>query len=76
MGLIKDFMKPHGLGLRDPKTYNVINCPECDARGTVVCSYCEGTKIYCSTKCYKCDGKGYITCPKCNGEGWHTEPIK
>lgn len=33
MGLLKYFINPHRIEFRDPKTYNIINCPECDGKG-------------------------------------------
>lgn len=46
------------------KKYKNVRCGNCDGRGMLKCTRCEGSK-----KCYHCSGQGKKECSNCNGTG-------
>ena len=56
-------------------------CSECNGRGFVFCTRCDGKGVYSYTtsswgvneehekRCDECKGKGQYMCPRCNGRG-------
>lgn len=48
-------------------------CPDCDGRGTVNCSICNGSGStywgFGSLNCFGCGGDGVVECASCGGDG-------
>lgn len=46
------------------KKYKTVRCGNCDGKGMLKCTWCNGSK-----KCSHCYGKGLEECSTCNGSG-------
>ncbi len=49
-----------------------MKCPECNGKGILTCSVCNGTKVDPRTEnkpCGYCSGEGLETCTVCMGKG-------
>ncbi|XP_049401264.1 uncharacterized protein LOC125865129 [Solanum stenotomum] len=72
--------KPTGLSLAKKNTGDNPHCPECEAKGAVLCATCSGSGLYVDSimesqgiivkvRCLGCGGSGNIMCLDCGGRG-------
>ncbi|KAL7197898.1 hypothetical protein ACSBR2_020425 [Camellia fascicularis] len=72
--------KPIGLSLAEKKIGDNPHCPDCQAKGAVLCSTCSGSGLYVDSilesqgiivkvRCLGCGGTGNIMCSECGGRG-------
>lgn len=72
--------KPTGLSLAKKNTGDNPPCPECEAKGAVLCTTCSGSGLYVDSimesqgiivkvRCLGCGGSGNIMCSECGGRG-------
>ncbi|XP_060177174.1 uncharacterized protein LOC132607285 [Lycium barbarum] len=72
--------KPTGLSLAKKNTGDNPHCPECEAKGAVLCATCSGSGLYVDSimesqgiivkvRCLGCGGSGNIMCLECGGRG-------
>ncbi|KAF3627759.1 DnaJ/Hsp40 cysteine-rich domain superfamily protein isoform 2 [Capsicum annuum] len=72
--------KPTGLSLAKKNTGDNPHCPECEAKGVVLCTTCSGSGLYVDSimesqgiivkvRCLGCGGSGNIMCSECGGRG-------
>ncbi|CAN4109383.1 unnamed protein product [Withania somnifera] len=72
--------KPTGLSLAKKYTGDNPHCPECEAKGAVLCTTCSGSGLYVDSimesqgiivkvRCLGCGGSGNIMCSECGGRG-------
>lgn len=72
--------KPIGLSLDKKYTGDNPHCPECEAKGAVLCTTCSGSGLYVDSimesqgiivkvRCLGCGGSGNIMCSECGGRG-------
>ncbi|XP_060175633.1 uncharacterized protein LOC132606242 [Lycium barbarum] len=72
--------KPTGLSLAKKNTGDNPHCPECEAKGAVLCANCSGSGLYVDcimesqgiivkVRCLGCGDSGNIMCLECGGRG-------
>ncbi|XP_059298118.1 uncharacterized protein LOC132050774 [Lycium ferocissimum] len=72
--------KPTGLSLAQKNTGDNPHCPECEAKGAVLCATCSGSGLYVDSimesqgiivkvRRLGCGGSGNIMCLECGGRG-------
>ncbi|XAR64862.1 hypothetical protein NMG60_11008742 [Bertholletia excelsa] len=72
--------KPIGLSLSEKMIGDNPRCPDCEAKGAVLCSTCTGSGLYVDSilesqgiivkvRCLGCGGTGNIMCSGCGGRG-------
>uniref|UniRef100_A0A5B6ZJS8 DnaJ/Hsp40 cysteine-rich domain superfamily protein n=1 Tax=Davidia involucrata TaxID=16924 RepID=A0A5B6ZJS8_DAVIN len=72
--------KPVGLSLAEKVIGDKPRCPDCQAKGAVLCSTCSGSGLYVDSilesqgiivkvRCLGCGGTGNIMCSECGGRG-------
>ncbi|XP_074367384.1 uncharacterized protein LOC141707865 isoform X2 [Apium graveolens] len=72
--------KPVGISLSQKNVGDNTKCPECEAKGAVLCATCSGSGLYVDSimesqgiivkiRCLGCGGTGNIMCSECGGRG-------
>ncbi|KAM7505143.1 hypothetical protein LguiB_004047 [Lonicera macranthoides] len=72
--------KPIGLSLDEKIIGGNPRCPDCQAKGAVLCGTCSGSGLYVDSilesqgiivkvRCLGCGGTGNIMCSHCGGRG-------
>ncbi|WOH00037.1 hypothetical protein DCAR_0519393 [Daucus carota subsp. sativus] len=72
--------KPIGISLSQKDVGDNTRCPECEAKGAVLCATCSGSGLYVDSimesqgiivkiRCLGCGGTGNIMCSECGGRG-------
>nr|XP_043610928.1 protein BUNDLE SHEATH DEFECTIVE 2, chloroplastic [Erigeron canadensis] len=71
---------PVGLSLGEKCIGNRTRCPDCEAKGAILCVTCSGSGLYVDSimesqgiivkvRCVGCGGTGNIMCSECGGRG-------
>ncbi|KAJ4978504.1 hypothetical protein NE237_009284 [Protea cynaroides] len=72
--------KPIGLALAERRIGENPRCPDCQAKGAVLCTTCSGSGLYVDSilesqgiivkvRCLGCGGTGNTMCSECGGRG-------